>query len=76
MVASSLWGDDFVVQPEQEIAKKVIKKISQPKNPNATVESALKSKKTTIYERLQIITENVNKILGRYDSQTMIIKNE
>lgn len=69
----SLWGDDFVVKSEPLEAKKIVKKISKPKNPNNVVENALKSKKTNIYERLEIISENVKKILGRYDSQTTII---
>lgn len=73
-MVGSLWGDDFVVKSEPIEAKKIVKKISQPKNTNSTVESALKSKKTSIYERLQIISENVKKILGRYDSQIMVIK--
>ena len=70
---SSLWGDDFIVKSEQVEAKKAIKKINKPKDVNNSVESALKSKKTSIYERLDIISENVKKILGRYDSQTTIL---
>lgn len=70
---SSLWGDDFIVKSEQVEVKKAIKKISKPKDVNNSVESALKSKKTSIYERLDIISENVKKILGRYDSQTTIL---
>ena len=71
---NSLWGDDFVIKSEPMEVKKIVKKISQPKDPNKVVEQALKSKKTTIYERLQIIKENVVKVLGKHKDNTLVIK--
>ena len=71
---SSLWGEDFVVKSEPVEAKKIVKKISKPKDPTKIVEQALKSKKTTIYERLAIIKENVYKVLGKHTQTTQVIK--
>lgn len=74
MTVDSLWGDDFAVKSEPVEAKKIIKKISKPKEAKRTTESILKSRTVDIHEKLAIITENVKRILGRYDSQTVLIK--
>lgn len=73
-MVDSLWGDDFVVKSEPKEVKKIVKKISQPKDPTKVVEKQVKSKSLTIKEKLAIITENVYKILGRYAEDTLVIK--
>lgn len=68
----SLWGSDFTLPSTQETAKKVLGKISNPKNPS--VQKTLKSSKVSIEMRLSTITENVNSILGRYKDNTVVLK--
>lgn len=72
-MVDSLWGDDFIVKPEPEVAKKVIKKIKEPKDPSKTVTRTVKSKSVSIHEKLALITENVKKILGVYAQNTQVI---
>ena len=71
---SSLWGDDFVVKSEPVEAKKIVKKISKPKDSSSVVTKAVKSKAVPLADKLAIITENVKKILGRYADNTQVIK--
>lgn len=65
----SLWGDEFNIPSTQEIAKKVISKIS-----GQTEVQRLKSKKTPIEEKISLITQNVYKILGHLKDDTIVIK--
>ena len=74
MSMSSLWGDDFVVKSEPLEAKKIVKKISKPKDSSSVVTKAVKSKAVPLADKLAIITENVKKILGRYADNTQVIK--
>lgn len=73
-MTESLWGHEFDI-PEQDI-KKLIKKVENPKIVVKTVEQLLKSKKTTLEERLKLITENVKKILGKFIEQTLVIRSK
>ena len=65
----SLWGEEFNIPSTQEVAKKVISKIS-----GQTEAQKLKSKKTPIEEKIALITQNVYKILGHLKDNTVIIK--
>lgn len=73
-MVDSLWGDDFVIKKTPKEAKKIIKKISEPKDSSSVVKKAVKSKKLSVHEKLAIITENVKKILGRYADNTQVIR--
>lgn len=73
-MADSLWGEDFVVPATPKVAKTIIKKIKEPKEPKVKVERAVKSKKVSIDDKLTLIAENVYKILGRYKDDTEVIK--
>lgn len=73
-MVDSLWGNDFVIKPEQTVSKKILEKIRKSKDTKKSVESVLKSKVVDVKEKLRIIAENVKRILGRYDSQTTTIK--
>lgn len=68
----SLWGNDFIIPTTQETAKKVLDKVNNPKAPS--VQKVLKSSKMPIEMKLATITENVNSILGRYASNTVVLK--
>ena len=73
-MVDSLWGDDFVIPETKKVAKKIAKKISEPKDPSQVVTKAVKSKALSIKEKLGIIRENVLKILGRYKENTLVIR--
>ena len=74
MVQTSLWGQEFI--PETKSKKeKIIKKASSPKKVK-TVQQSLKSKSVPIEEKIRLITENVNRILGGYSSNTTVIRNK
>lgn len=69
-----LWGAEFVVDSAPKKTKKIINKISNPKNLQVVVEKQIKSKRLSIEDRLSLITENVLKILGKYKDSTLVIK--
>ena len=71
MSLTSLWGEEFKIEND---SKAILNKISSSKSPKITVEKALKSKTVSIEEKLSLIYENVNKILGTYKEQTLVIK--
>lgn len=73
-MVDSLWGEDFVIPETKKVAKKIAKKISEPKDPSQVVTKAVKSKTLSVKEKLSIIRENVLKILGRYKENTLVIK--
>lgn len=68
----SLWGEEFTLKEED--TKNIIKKSKTPKKVESlTVEQKLKSSYVSIYDKMQIIKENVYQILGRYASNTIVI---
>ena len=69
----SLWGDEFVIEDSAKQAKSLLKKIEKPKK---TEQQILKSKNTSIEDKLRIIYENVNRILGVYKENTLVIKDK
>ena len=73
-MTDSLWGSDFVIKSEPKEAKKLVKKISQPKDPNKVVTKTVKSSKVPLSEKLSVIYSNVKRILGRYAENTLVIK--
>ena len=70
-MANSLWGEEFEIPSEQEVVKKIVKKV---KVDNRTDEQKLKSKKTSIEDKIEIITQNVYKVLGHYKDIITVIK--
>lgn len=69
----SLWGDEFEVPSEKKEVKKVAKKVSSPKDPKVETRKAMKSKTVSIFDKLQLIYEEVNRVLGGYTSNTKVI---
>ena len=69
----SLWGEDFVIEETKEQAKKILNKIDKPKKVR-TEQQILKSKTTSIEDKLRIINRNVYDILGVYADNTLVIK--
>lgn len=70
----SLWGEDFALPEEKEKTKKVINKIKKPKEIKVTVEKQIKSKTLSLSDKLNIITENVLKILGKQKENVIVIR--
>ena len=68
----SLWGKEFNIESKNN--KEILNKINSVKSPKVTVEKALKSKSVSLEEKLNLITENVYKILGTYKEQTTVLK--
>lgn len=69
----SLWGEEFKIEPVKT-NKEILNKINSVKSPKVTVEKVLKKKSVSLEEKLDLITENVNKILGTYKEQTVLLK--
>lgn len=70
-----LWGDNLEIPSEKDNTKTIIKKISKPKEVVEDVNKKLKSKKTSLEDRLKIIYAEVDKVLGHYKDETLTIKN-
>ena len=71
---NSLWGAEFKIEETPKKVKKIKDKITKPKDPNKILNTKTISKKISIEERLSIIYQNVNKILGKYKDNTIVIK--
>ena len=72
----SLWGEEFAVNKNsEEDLKKIIKKAKAPKQIKVVPdEKKLKSKSVSIEEKIRIIEEEVNKILGKFKDNTVVIR--
>ena len=68
----SLWGEDFKIEETPEIAKKISKKINNPKNTAKTKGS--KKVVVPLEEQMEMIRANVYRILGKYKDNTVVIK--
>lgn len=75
-MAASLWGEEFSIESSQETAKKIKKKTANKKEAVVSVEKIIKSKSknVSVDEKLLLIESEVNRILGKYKSQTQVIK--
>ena len=71
MPQESLWGEEFNLPPPQEEVKKVLKKVN-----DKTDAQKIKSKLTPLSEKIEIITQNVHKVLGHYKDQMVVIKDK
>ena len=69
----SLWGEEFIIPSTPKKAKKIIDKIKNPESSDNIIKVKKSSSKKSITEKLQFITENVIKILGRYKDNTVVI---
>lgn len=71
---TGLFGDDFNINIEEQSVKALVKKMSKNTDKEITAEKILKSKTLTIDERLNIITTNVLKTLGKQKNNIIVIK--
>ena len=71
MTVESLWGEEFSIKDNTQ---EIIEKAKKPKKAkDNSVEKVLESKTASFESKLEIITENVNKILGHYKDDTICI---
>lgn len=69
---ASLWGDEFVVK--ETPTKKIIKKINTPKDPSSVIKKVTKSPAISIKDKLEMIRQEVIRVLGRYTNTTQVIR--
>ena len=71
MVVDSLWGEEFSIKDNTQ---EIINKAKKPKKvKDKPVEKLLESKTASFESKLELITENVNRILGHYKDDTICI---
>ena len=69
----SLWGKEFDIK-EADV-KKVLKKIKQPKVvKEMTTEQLLNSKRVPVERKMEVIESEVNRILGKFKENTVVIE--
>ena len=70
----SLWGDEFAIKEDD--VKLVLKKSrsSSEKKPKKSESQMIKSKIIPISDKLRIIEENVHRILGDFEKDTIVIR--
>ena len=69
-MADSLWGEEFIIEDRPKKTKKIIDKINGEEE---DIAKNLKSKYLPLAEQLNIIYQNVDRILGRFRSNTVVI---
>ena len=77
-MAESLWGAEFDIEDTPQQVKKIVSKIAKPKKIDWSLpaEKLIKSKNTTIEQKLQIINNNTLRILGVYKDNTLVIRSK
>lgn len=74
MNSPNLFGiEDILIDNKN---KNIINKLNNPKQVTVNSEKAIKSKKLSIPDKLAIINENVDKKLGIYKDNTIVLKSE
>lgn len=68
----SLWGDEFIVTPSSKEIKNIKAKIEAPISTD-DIKKSINSSKVSIEQKIQNITDEVNRILGRYKNDTICI---
>lgn len=72
----NLFGEDFLIDVQENTVKDLVKKLSGKNGEEVSPEKLLKSKKLTLEERLNIITDKVLKILGKQKDNIIVIKDK
>lgn len=69
---TSLWGEDFKIEETPVAAKKIVDKINNPKGTTKT--RGAKKVVVPLEEQMNLIKENVYRILGKYKDNTLVIR--
>lgn len=72
-MTDSLWGPEFDLIDSKTKASEIIKKTKQPKTPKIVESKNINSKKLSLQEKLTLITERVNNILGKQKNNVQVI---
>lgn len=72
----NLFGEDFFIDVQENTVKDLVKKLSGKNGEEISSEKLLKSKKLTLEERLNIITDKVLKTLGKQKDNIIVIKDK
>ena len=72
----NLFGEDFLIDVQENTVKDLVKKLSGKNGEEVSSEKLLKSKKLTLEERLNIITDKVLKTLGKQKDNIIVIKDK
>lgn len=70
---TSLWGAEFEIPDTAKEAKKIINKISKVKEISKSPDKKLKSSKLSIQDKIKVIADEVNRVLGVYKENTQVI---
>ena len=73
----SLWGEEFDLPKEKEKVKKIAQKIAKPKTikeTRASIGKKVKSKALSLTEKLDVITQEVHRVLGKQEGNILVIK--
>ena len=73
-LVESLWGEEFNIDDSLKQTKKVLERINNPKEP--ITKRTISSKKLSLQDKLNIIKEEVERVLGKYKDETLIIKDK
>lgn len=76
MALDSLWGEEFIIPNEKIKVKKINDKIKKQTTRRSSVEKQVKSKAISLTERLEIITKEVYRILGKQKDNVLCIDNK
>lgn len=68
----SLWGEEFTVKKPE--VKKILDKVNNPKDVTKVIKKSIKTSSLSLTDKLQLIKTNVEKILGRYSDNTLVIR--
>lgn len=72
----SLWGEEFVIKETPKQTKKIVDKINKPKTVKTVTERTLKSKTLSMRDKLTFIYSEVDRILGKYKENTVVIRDK
>ena len=73
IIQQSLWGEEFDVKIDD--LKSILNKTKKAKNlEDAPIEKKLKSKVISVDEKIRLIKEDVNRILGKYKDDVITIR--
>lgn len=70
---AGLWGEEFEITPTKEKTQDILGKIKKPKELKVYSIKDLNSKKISIQDKINLITEEVNRVLGHYADETVVI---
>ena len=70
-VQQSLWGSEFDLKEDD--VKKILNKARNKKSAPVSVKNQLKSKNVSIDEKIELIKKDVDRILGNYKENKLLL---